>query len=81
MSIYTQALLCWGAFILTAALYTPSQQDALFETPQDFVKFKEERKQMWCGMVSQLTNNEKWMRDVPTCSFGGHYPTEPVTEL
>lgn len=81
MSIYTQALLCWGAFSLTAALYTPSQQEAPFKTPQDFLQFKEDRKQMWCRMEPHLTDDDEWIRDVPTCSFGGHYPAGPKTEL
>lgn len=81
MSIYAQALLCWGAFSLTAAVYTPSQQEALFETPQDFLKFKEDRRQIWCRMEPQLTDEDEWIRDIPTCSFGGYYPSGPTTEL
>ena len=81
MSLYAQTLLCLGAFSLTAALYTPSPKKTLFETPQEFFQFKEDRKLMWCRMEPQLTDEDEWIRDIPTCSFGGYYPVGPTTEL
>lgn len=81
MSIYAQALLCWGAFSLTAALFNPGQQDTLFETPQEFLQFKEDRKLMRCRIEPQRSDENEWIRDIPSCSFGGYYPAGPKTEL
>ena len=81
MSFYMQSLLCWTAFALTAAIYSPSEPRSPFETEADFLEFKKERRLMWCDMSPQLTENDDWIRDVPTCSFGGYYPNGPIMEL
>ena len=80
MSFYLQVLFCWAAFGLTVAVYSPEVHQSPFETAQDFLQFKKERKLMWCRMESQLTDDE-WFRDVPTCEFGGYYSNGPATEL
>ena len=82
MSFYTQVIACWAAFGVTAALVDPPENHlSRFATVQDFLEFKKGRRLMWCRMEPELTGNEEWVRDVPTCSFGGYYPSEPVTEL
>ena len=82
MSFYTQVIVCWAAFGVTAALVDPPENHlSRFATVHDFLEFKKDRRLMWCRMEPELTENEEWVRDVPTCSFGGYYPSEPVTEL
>ena len=82
MSFYTQVIVCWAAFGVTAALVDlPENHLSRFATVQDFLEFKKDRRLMWCRMEPELTENDEWVRDVPTCSFGGYYPSEPVTEL
>ena len=82
MSFYTQLIVCWAAFGVTAALVDPPENHlSRFATVQDFLEFKKDRRLMWCRMEPELTENEDWVRDVPTCSFGGYYPSEPVTDL
>ena len=82
MSFYTQVIVCWAAFGVTAALVDPPENHlSRFSTVQDFLEFKKDRRLMWCRMEPELTENDEWVRDVPTCSFGGYYPSEPVTEL
>ena len=81
MSFYLQALCCWAAFGLTMAIYSPAVHQSPFETAQDFIQFKKDRSLMWCRMEPQLTDDDEWIRDVPTCDFGGYYPNGPTTEL
>ena len=81
MSFYFQALCCWAAFGLTVAIYNPAVHQSPFETAQDFIQFKKDRTLMWCRMEPQLTDDDEWIRDVPTCDFGGYYPNGPATEL
>ena len=82
MSFYTQIILCSAAFGVTAVLVEPPENNlSRFTTVQDFLQFKEDRRLMWCEMSPQFTEDDEWVRDVPTCSFGGYYPSEPVTEL
>jgi len=82
MSFYTQVIVCWAAFGVTAALVDPPENHlSRFATVHDFLEFKKDRRLMWCRMEPELTENDEWVRDVPTCSFGGYYPSEPVTEL
>ena len=82
MSFYTQVIVCWAAFGVTAALVdSPENHLSRFATVQDFLQFKKDRRLMWCRMEPELMENDEWVRDVPTCSFGGYYPSEPVTEL
>ena len=81
MSFYNQIIVCLVAFGATTALVDPPEnQLSHFATVQDFLKFKEDRRLMWCEMSPQLTEDGEWIRDVPTCSFGGYYFTEPVTD-
>lgn len=82
MSFKTQLMVCCVAFGLTTVLVDSSaSDDGPFETVQDFQQFKKERRLMWCEMVPQLSDDEKWIRDVPSCSFGGYYPDGPTTQL
>ena len=81
MSFYVQILFCWAAFGLTVAIYNPTARQSPFETAQDFIQFKKDRTLMWCRMEPQLTDDDEWIRDVPTCDFGGYYPNGPATEL
>ena len=81
MSFYLQALCCWAAFGLTVAVYNPAVHQSPFETAQDFIQFKKDRTLMWCRMEPQLTDDDEWIRDVPTCDVGGYYPNGPTTEL
>ena len=82
MSFYTQIIICFAAFGVTATLVDPPEdQLARFATVQDFLEFKKDRRLMWCRMEPQLTDDDEWIRDVPTCDFGGYYPNEPATEL
>ena len=82
MSFKTQLMVCCVAFGLTAVLVDSSAGDeSPFETVQDFLQFKKERRLMWCEMAPQLTDNDKWIRNVPSCSFGGYYPDGPTAQL
>ena len=81
MSFYLQASCCCVAFGLTVAVYDPAVHQSPFETAQDFIQFKKDRTLMWCRMEPQLTDDDEWIRDVPTCDFGGYYPNGPATEL
>jgi len=82
MSFYTQIIICFAAFGVTATLVDPPEdQLARFATVQDFLEFKKDRRLMWCRMEPQLTDDDEWIRDVPTCDFGGYYPNGPATEL
>ena len=82
MSFYTQIIICLAAFGVTAALVDPTEEHlSRFATVQDFLEFKKDRRLMWCRMEPKLTDDDEWIRDVPTCSFVGYYPSELVTEL
>ena len=82
MSFYTQIIICFAAFGATATLVDPPEDRlSRFATVQDFLEFKKDRRLMWCRMEPQLTDDDEWIRDVPTCDFGGYYPNGPATEL
>ena len=82
MSFYTQIIICFAAFGVTAALVDPPEDHlSRFATVQDFLEFKNDRRLMWCRMEPQVTDDNEWIRDVPTCDFGGYYPNGPATEL
>ena len=82
MSFYTQFILCSAAFGVTAFLVEPPENHlSRFTTVQDFLQFKEDRRLMWCEKSLQPTEDYEWIRDLPTCSFGGYYSMEPVIEL
>ena len=82
MSFYTQFIIWFAAFGVTATLVDPPEDHlSRFATVQDFLEFKKDRRLMWCRMEPQLTDDDEWIRDVPTCDFGGYYPNGPATEL
>jgi len=82
MSFYTQIIICFAAFGVTATLVDPPEDHlSRFATVQDFLEFKNDRRLMWCRMEPQVTDDNEWIRDVPICDFGGYYPNGPATEL
>ena len=82
MSVYTQIIICFAAFAVTATLVDPPEDHlSRFATVQDFLEFKKDRRLMWCRMEPQMTDDDEWIRDVSICDFGGYYPNGPATEL
>ena len=75
-----QVVLCSAAFGITVAIFSPVEHRSPFDTVEEFVKFKHDRALMWCRMESQFVDDD-WIRDVPTCDFGGYYPNGASTEL
>ena len=80
MSFYFQSLICISAFGITVMI-APDSQQFPFDSVEDFIQFKEDRRLMWCRIESELTENGELIRELPTCSFGGYYPSGPSAKL
>lgn len=80
MLLRFQILFCLAAFGMTIMVATDHRKIG-FHSAEDFVRFKEERRLMRCDMSPQVTEDKNWIRDVPTCSFGGYYPSGPTVGL